>query len=512
MKEQDAKLSAELLGSFLKFTSVFFKIRTGREFVIGTPPGRESHFITMARAFTRLFNGEIDRLYIGMPPRYGKSELACNFVAWTLAHYPDSNYIYASYALSPAKRQTQLIRDIVSLPHYKKMFGVSIQDDTSAKSDFKTNYNGEILGVGTGGPITSRGAGIRNCDRWGGCIIIDDVHKPMDVTSEVSRESDKFWYYDTLLTRLNNPTNHPRTPILIIGHRLHEDDLYAHLLTTNEFETVMLPALDMHNNPLDPNMHSKDMLLKMEHESPYTFYAQYQQNPQPAGGGIFKRDQFVLLDEEPDLLATFITCDTAESDKDHGDFSVFSFWGIYKIKEAGVDTNILGLHLIDCYEFKCEPKDLEPEFRQFYATCLRHKVKPVLCGIEKKSTGVTLLSVLQSFRGLKMINIERTKASGNKVTRFLSVQSIVYSKRVSLLRDALHTDNFLTHMSKITANNTHRHDDIADTFYDACKIGLIDQLVYVYHQPTDATPVVNKMGATIAQMNKLKQDAYYGRR
>jgi hypothetical protein len=41
-------------------------------------------------------------------------------------------------------------------------------------------------------------------------------------------------------------------------------------------------------------------------------------------------------------------------------------------------------------------------------------------------------------------------------------------------------------MRKITANDTHRHDDIADTAYDAVKLGLIDQSVYVpSHEETD---------------------------
>ena len=32
----------------------------------------------------------------------------------------------------------------------------------------------------------------------------------------------------------------------------------------------------------------------------------------------------------------------------------------------------------------------------------------------------------------------------------------------------------IEHMSKITANDTHRYDDIADTVYDAVRLGLID--------------------------------------
>jgi len=35
----------------------------------------------------------------------------------------------------------------------------------------------------------------------------------------------------------------------------------------------------------------------------------------------------------------------------------------------------------------------------------------------------------------------------------------------------------LEHMRKITANDTHRHDDIADTLYDGVKLGIIDNVI-----------------------------------
>jgi hypothetical protein len=35
-------------------------------------------------------------------------------------------------------------------------------------------------------------------------------------------------------------------------------------------------------------------------------------------------------------------------------------------------------------------------------------------------------------------------------------------------------------MSKITANNTHRHDDIADTLADAIRMALIEKTIYSF--------------------------------
>lgn len=495
-----AEEKAKLLGSLLLFTQVFYKLRTGRDFEVSHPIGRESHFITVCRALTQISRQEISREIINIPPRYGKTELLIHFVAWCMARYPDSNFIYVSYSHTLAKKQTQTIREIISLPHYKKVFGVELKQDTSAKDNFETKQSGSVYAAGAGGTITGRGAGIKNCGRFGGAIVIDDIHKPVEVTSDTMRESVNDWYFNTLQSRVNTP----KTPIVLIGQCLHEDDLPANLKVKEEWHTTILPALDVASNALHPEMHSREQLLKMEQESPYVFAAQYQQNPQPAGGGIFKPEWFVLLDEEPDMLATFITADTAETDKSYNDATVFSFWGIYKIKEQGVDIDLFGLHWIDCYEFRCEPKDLEPEFRQFYANCLHHNVKPQLAAIEKKSTGSTLLSVLGDFRGLRIVDIQRTKVSGNKAARYLEAQPYAASKRVSLLKYAKHTEMCLEHMRKITANDTHRFDDIADTFYDAVKIGLIDEVVTRGTISTKADD--DKIAAKVmAPFNKLQQ-------
>jgi predicted phage terminase large subunit-like protein len=462
-----------LAGSFLEFTKLFYYLRTGRKFRISEPPGRESHFKLLARALTRVLDGHTNRLIINVPPRYGKSEMLIHFAAWAMAIHPDSNFLYVSYSHSLARKQTQTIRSIMQMQQYKDIFGVKLSETSQAKDDFETLSGGSCYATGSGGTITGRGAGIQGAMRFGGAIIIDDIHKPDEVTSDVMRNGVIDWYYNTLQSRLNSPD----TPIIFIGQRLHEADLPAHLLEQGDWETVILPAIDEAQNALYPELHSLEDLRKMEKENPYVYSAQYQQSPQPAGGGIFKPEWFYQTDETPNILATFITADTAESSKTYNDATVFSFWGVYLIEEAGHETELLGLHWLDCWEVRVEPKDLENAFRSFYRECMLFQVKPTMAAIEKKSTGVTLLSVLESMRGLELREVSRTRASGNKVARYLEVQPFVASKRISINREAKHKRLVLDHLKRITANDSHRHDDIADTLYDAIKIGLIDNQV-----------------------------------
>jgi predicted phage terminase large subunit-like protein len=406
------------------------------------------------------------------------TELLINFVAWALAQYPDSNFLYVSYSLGLAKKQTKTIRQIVGMLEYRDLFGLGVSGDTSAQGNFETTLGGTVYAAGADGEITGRGAGIKGVNRFGGCIIIDDIHKPSEVTSDTIRKSVNEWYFSTLQSRLNDPD---KTPIIFIGQRLHEDDLAANLIKTGDWETVIIPALDEAGNPLHPSMHNAESLAKMREMMPYVYASQYQQDPMPAGGGIFKADWFYVLDEEPEILTTFITADTAETDKSYNDATVFSFFGLYKIKHGNIETDLMGIHWLNCIELRIEPKDLESEFMNFYTDCMRYKVRPRVAAIERKSTGVTLLSVLKNVRGLQIMDIPRTRVSGSKTARFLEIQPYIASGQVSLPKDGKHTEMCIEHMRKITANNSHRKDDICDTIYDGIKLGIIDNVIMAYN-------------------------------
>lgn len=509
--ESTAEIKAKLLGSLLTFTRTFYKFRTGRDFKLTHPVSRESHIITMARKMTQLVRGQLPNgkrnLLINIPPRYGKTEMAIHLVAWSLARSPDSNYLYVSLSADLAGKATSIIRDIIQLSHYRDLFNINLRQDTASKSSFMTTKGGGIEGVGAGGTITGKGAGIMNCDRFGGVIVIDDIIKPDDALSDTIRESRNNWYYNTLVSRRNNGD---KTPILYIGQRTHEDELAQRLIDSEDWDILIIPALDLHNHALDPTRHSTEALLKMKEQDPYVFAAQWMQNPTPVGGSVFKREWFVLTDEEPEIIGTFITGDTAETAKSYNDATVFSFWGIYYIKQFGEETNILGLHWIDCIEIRVEPERLRAVFGEFYVGCMRYHVKPSIVAIEKKSTGTALLSYIHTIQGINVIDIERSVASGSKTARFIDAQPYVAQGRISLPGNAKHTEMCLAHCEKITANNAHRWDDIADTLADAIKLALVDKIVDKFIV-SDTVNSSNKIIKEFAQQFKHAQRVWSNR-
>ena len=498
-----AQTKAKLLNDLLLFTKAFFKIRHGKEFRISQPIGRRSHFLEIADALTDVFMGNTKKLIINIPPRYGKTELLINFIAWTLARYPDSNYLYISVSHDLASRATSQVKDIISTAHYKDIFNIELRDDTTAKDNFSTTDKGVIQAIGSGGTIVGKGAGLQGVNRFGGAIILDDVHKPDEVASDVMRNGVIEWFYNTLLSRRNDGE---KTPIIGIGQSLHENDLFRHLANSNTgWKLLSLPALDEHENALYPEMHSSYELKKMREAQRYVFAAQMQQNPLPAGGGLFKINDFKILDTTPTIKMTFITADTAETDKTYNDATSFSLWGLYEVEQFGKKTGFHALHWINCVEIHVEPKDLQANFMDFYSSACSSGMIPALCAIEKKSTGVTLVSILKDIQGLNILPVDVTSKSGSKMDRFIGMQHSICQKLITLPYGAKHTKMCIDHMTKITANNTHTRDDIADTCQMAIKIALVDKTIggFVVDKKEEIA-FANKFMQTQLNLNKAR--------
>lgn len=515
LSREELELRSKLKGSLLLFTRFFFEKRTGREFTLSKPLACESHFITVCRELTKCFYGDITRLMINLPPGWAKSELCKHFIAWAMAHYPDSNFLYVSHSVELATKHTHGIKQIMELAMYRRLFDVELRDDSSAKDHFTTTAGGVVSGWGAKGGITGYDAGLPALSRFSGALVLDDLHKPDEVHSDTIREHVKRNYIETLERRLRSP----KVPVICIGQRLHEDDLPGNLLGTEKsdyvgfdgqrWNRIIIKALDACGNAVYPELNPKEMLANLEKVSPYVYSSQYMQDPLPAGGSIFKPEWFTILPETPELLGTFIACDTAETDKSYNDATVFSWFGVYKVVNKHTETDTLALHWLDCREIRVEPKDLEAEFHDFYRQCSRSDYPPRIVAIEKKSTGVTLSSVLKDLRGIKVVDIERTSASGNKTTRFLGIQPIVAAGLVSFTDGAKHRVNCIEHLRKITANNSHAHDDIADTLADGVQLGLIEKIIVARlgDKPQDNV-IARKVMGNFAKSLRMRKLSY----
>lgn len=500
--------ASRLRSSLQEFTKFFTKYITNRDYIESNPVCRESHQKIICRELTSMTRLEHpnENLLINVEPGSGKSLQICMWIAWSYTQNPQCNFIYISHSQTLAAEQTAFIKLIMSSAMYRYLFDVEIAKDTKAKDHFATTAGGHVAAFGAAGAITGRNAGLPGQTVFSGAVVIDDAHKPDESFSDTMREAVIRNYEITIRQRPRGDN----VPIIFIGQRVHEADLAAFLLDgkdTKPWRTIILKALDDAGNALYPEVHSKDYLLELKDKSPYVFASQFQQEPTPAGGSLFRPEWFLELDKEPEFILTFLTADTAETNKNYNDPTAISFWGLYEIETFGKKTGQLALHWIDALEDWIDAKDLEERFIDFWRECSRHKVPPLIAAIEKKSTGVTLIGALGNIQGIKVKEVLRTAASGSKASRYIEMQPFIASKRVTFSMGAPHVAKCKQHMSKITATDSHRHDDLADTCYDAIRIALIDKSLHnIKSADNPADDVMNQIAQQMRRREALRMN------
>lgn len=429
---------------------------------------RAPHHKLLCEALMRVFAGDCKRLIINIPPRYSKTELVLNWIAWCLGRVPDSEFILTSYAGGLATNNAWVARELIQHEAYREMFpGTSLRTDSSAKGEWRTTANGIVYAAGAGGTITGYGAG-KHREGFGGAIIIDDPHKPDEATSDVMRQNVIDWFQNTLESRKNDPVN---TPIILIMQRVHEKDLAGWLLAGGngeQWEHIALDAIcEQPGDPLGrelgealwPAKHTAEMLEQMRGSNSYVFSAQYQQRPSPLGGGLIKGGWFRRYRTLPRLVYRKIFADTAQKTKEHNDYSVFQCWG------KGDDGYA---YLIDQIRGKWEAPELKRRAVDFWN---KHQAfDPVEFGglramaVEDKASGTGLIQDLSMSSSIPVLPIERDK---DKLTRVMDVTGYIESGRVFIPEESPFVSEFVAECEAFTPNDSHEHDDQIDPLCDA---------------------------------------------
>jgi len=209
-----------------------FAARSFRELNPRIPFAANWHFELMAGKLAAVREGRIRRLIVNVPPRHLKLHLASvAFPAWCLGHDPSMPILCLSYAQDLADKLSRDCRRIVASDWYRRLFPTRLSPRHQAVPEFETTAQGCRIATSVGGVLTGRGADI---------IIIDDPLKPEEALSQAQRRSANEWYDHTLYSRLNDKLT---GAIVLIMHRLHEDDLAGHVLAQEPWEVVRLPAI-----------------------------------------------------------------------------------------------------------------------------------------------------------------------------------------------------------------------------------------------------------------------------
>ena len=178
---------------------------------------------------------------------------------------------------------------------------VVLTSDQNQKTEYENTARGVMVATSVGGTVTGKG---------GNRIIVDDPIDPDRAASEVERNAANSFFDQTLSTRLDDKKHNP---IVIVGQRVHLDDLCGHVLERSgeSWTVVKLPATEERRTvvcfprsgrevirepgvPLWEAREGEGELARAKRELGSAAYAaQYQQDPAPPEGALIKAEWWV---------------------------------------------------------------------------------------------------------------------------------------------------------------------------------------------------------------------------
>jgi predicted phage terminase large subunit-like protein len=280
--------------------------------------------------------GKIKRLILNVPPRHSKSLTTAVFwPVWDWLRAPSKPWMFTSHDADLATEHSVKRRTLIESPWFQQRWGdrFRLATDQNVKSHFSNDRRGAMYS-----------ASLSALTGWGAdTCVVDDPHnlKNQDNTDAILRDVEN--YRRTVPSRLNDQE---RGAIVIIGHRLHMQDLTAWLLANQRGWThVSLPAeaeseekiaapSGWHvtrriGEPLHAERFGREYLAEQRVAYGTRRYeGVYQQRPSPLGGTIIKYSWIRYFKEWPAELDEEIqSWDFSFKDKVDSDPVAGHVWG-----------------------------------------------------------------------------------------------------------------------------------------------------------------------------------------
>lgn len=210
------------------------------------------------------------RVCFSAPPQHGKSTVFFHWIPWLLEQLVvDVQYI--TYNERFAFKQLRRARRVANRAGLR-----FADDDHAATSDWNLASGASVMGAGIEGGITGNP---------GGAIACDDLYRNWKVAqSRTYRDQIDNEFMASVVTRTA-----PRTPIVVVATRWHEDDQTARLLKRG-FTLINLPAINDAGealSPLRPIEYLKN--LRDKELADWLWWAMYQGVPRSLTGRVFHR-------------------------------------------------------------------------------------------------------------------------------------------------------------------------------------------------------------------------------
>jgi predicted phage terminase large subunit-like protein len=294
------------------------------------------HLRAISEHLEAVSGNQIRRLLINVPPRSMKSlSVSVFWPTWEWIERPHTRWLFSSYAAVLSTRDSLKCRRIIESRWYRERWGGAFRltTDQNVKNRFENDKTGHRIATSVDGVATGDGGDI---------ICVDDPHNVQEIHSDTTRESVLRWWDESMTSRFNNPKT---GRAVIVMQRMHERDLSGHLLAKEMgWEHLCLPM--EHDGrkrmtslgPYDVRKEEGELLWPAHFDrkaveelkkgmGSYSASGQLQQAPSPAGGGIFKRNDWRYYKAFPELREVVLSFDMAFKQLSDSDFVVGQAWG-----------------------------------------------------------------------------------------------------------------------------------------------------------------------------------------
>ncbi len=299
-----------------------------------------------------LYDGDIKRLIINIPPRTLKSVLVAQiFPAWCLAKAAHIQFIGVSYAHTLAERNVMGARKILTSDFYLDSYPhVKLSSDNNRKDFFTTDANGQYKGTGIGGTVTGFGADI---------LLIDDPINPKEAMSDTIRATASEEIRATLFSRFND---YEAGKLVMIMQRVHEADPSGELLALGGYHHLKLPAEAVapvkvflgkktwgmkQGELLTPRLPIEALEELKLSLGEYNYSGQYLQDPVPMGGRELRPEWRQIYQNggiSPKNMNVVILCDPAGGEDNKR--KKLSDWTVFMVVGLSTDNNYYILDMV----------------------------------------------------------------------------------------------------------------------------------------------------------------------
>ena len=459
INQEKFELARGLLLDLKKYAVWMHKIAQGTDYDM-----TEAH-IKMCDALQRFADGKNEKrnLLINCPPGTGKSLLLQYFITWCFARNKNNMFCYVAYGEKLIKKLSKESRNLMMTPEWEELFGKEMDPSDKSVLNYHLISGGVRSGL-TAGTISSAllgvDAGIPGLEGFTGALLLDDINSPEVTTSVHEQIETPDIYQRKLATRRRTPL----VPTICIQQRIHPNDFSGWVLKNEaeDWETVIIPALDGNGESFYPKRYPKEQLEKEQRRNPFMFAAMYQQAPIDNYGAYFHEEWIRTFRANPESFnKVFITTDFGFTTD--GDKSLFCCWGHAK------DNN---LYLLRSRVGKWESPDAKKYCIEFFLHCNAAYKQCRRIYVENTLSG---LGFIQDMRrecpAMAIVPLKRG-AKKNKMNRAESAMTWMEAGRV-YFREG--DPNFVGARAELLAYNPtdkNPKDEWIDNIGDGCEIAF----------------------------------------